>query len=124
MTDVPLRDHFDVQLHAISDKIDGLRELMDEREKSATAALDLAQRTLNIRLEHMNEFREQVLSERAQFVSGEKIEAMIVPLATRLDVLQKQSQWRLGRDAVIGVVGMLIGTGLVTAVVAWMGQGP
>lgn len=58
-------------------------------------ALLLAERNLGTRLEHLNEFRAQIMSERSMFVSREVFDAKVNDLGTRSDRVASVSDDRL-----------------------------
>jgi hypothetical protein len=120
MTDVPLREFIEARFNHMEGQIAALRVLLDERQTSGAAALKVAAETLEVRLQHLNEFREQVLSERAQFVTSDRLDAVISPIVSTLtDISTRQATVR-GRDIVIGSMAFLLGSGLVTVLVAWL----
>jgi preprotein translocase subunit SecA len=54
-----------------------LSKAIENSQKALEKAVDTAQAALNIRLEAMNEFRSQILSERGTFLTSEKFDAKI-----------------------------------------------
>lgn len=58
-------------------------------------ALLLAERNLGTRLEHLNEFRAQIMSERSMFVSREVFDAKVSDLGSRSDRVAEVSDDRL-----------------------------
>ncbi len=59
------------ELLYLEERIAALDRRLDDSIAQAYRALDKAENNMNIRLDHMNEFRAQILSERGGFVSRE-----------------------------------------------------
>ena len=101
---------------------------MDEREKSHRSQLDNAERNLQLaadalreKLEHMNQFRQQIDTERALYVRRDGLDTLaklhgidIDRLAQRIEKLENWQANVLGRQIVFGgavvVVSVLINT--------------
>jgi len=84
-------------------------KLQEERAKRLQEQLTKAENTLEIRLEHMNEFRSQINQERATYVTNEKLDMRIKPL--------ERMFW--GLSAALGVVVFLL-IPLLAIWVAWV----
>ena len=101
---------------------------MDEREKSHRSQLDNAERNLSLaadalreKLEHMNQFRQQIDAERALYVKRDGLDSLakvhnadIERIALRVEKLENWQANVLGRQIVFGgavvVVSVLINT--------------
>jgi len=99
-----------------------------EREKAHTVQIESAQRNLSLaadalreKLEHMNQFRQQIDAERALYVKRDGLDALvkmhnadIERIALRIEKLENWQANVLGRQIVFGgavvVVSVLINT--------------
>ncbi len=72
------------------------------RSQAAEKAIDLASEAMNLRLERMNEFREQLQQERGEYIK----QSDLSPIMQRLDTLEKLSNIAKGRD--LGLLGIAL----------------
>jgi hypothetical protein len=79
--DITLKDYVDTLFRQYKESHDKEHRLI---EKSVDAARD----AMDIRLDHMNEFRAQIQSERGDFVTRERFNAVTEILSTRLGNLE------------------------------------
>jgi hypothetical protein len=88
MSDVSLKEYIDVQITGVHTSIDNLKSLMAKQFELNERAVKLAQEALTIRLEHMNEFRAQILEERANLATKENLIAVYDKLDERIKPLE------------------------------------
>jgi len=108
---------------------------MDEREKSHRSQLDNAERNLQLaadalreKLEHMNQFRQQIDAERALYVRRDGLDALVKLHNTDIDRLaqriEKLENWQanvLGRQLIFGGAVIVL-AGIVTAALRLVGH--
>lgn len=81
-----------------------------DRFHAQQVALDKAEHALSLRLEAMNEFRDQITRERALYVTRDQLDLSIKVLASSISPLQSSQSFLRGRDAaIIGIIGLLAG---------------
>jgi hypothetical protein len=71
-----------------------LEKRLDERNRLQEIALDKAAETLRLRLETMNEFRDQINKERGEYITRKELDLILKPL-------EKHSSFMEGRDWMI-----------------------
>ncbi len=80
---------------------------LESINRASAVAISKAEEALNMRLERMNEFREQIQSERVNYVRKEQLEVMEARIYAALRPLQDSGQRNLG----------LLGTGIAAGAV-------
>lgn len=87
-----------------------VERIFDEREKAYNAirqhdriALDIATRNLELRLEKLNELRQEVTQDRASYLQREIFEA-------RMGAVERRMAWLAGVGAALVVLAGLVGT--------------
>jgi len=100
---VSLREYVDTLLLGYKRAHEKEHELLNQN-------IVLARDALDVRLEHMNEFRAQVLSDRGEFVNKDKFDLTHAALIDRVSQLERDSAAFRGRMLGIGsaVTVMLI----------------
>ena len=108
---------------------------MDEREKTHRSQLDSAERCIALaadalrdKLEHMNQFRQQIDAERALYVKRDQMDALLASrqviveqLIGRLEKLETWQANMLGRQLVFGGAVIAL-AGIVTLVLRLVGH--
>ena len=108
---------------------------MDEREKAHRSQLDNAERNLRLaadalreKLDHMNQFRQQIDAERALYVRRDGLDTLaklhgidIDRLAQRIEKLENWQANVLGRQLIFGGAVIVL-AGIVTAVLRLVGH--
>jgi hypothetical protein len=92
------------------------RELREQWEREHQHVHELEKEARNIafaasnqRLDVMNQFREQINSERAGYISRENFEAVTSSIDTRLKLLETKGSFLDGKMWVVGAVVTLVG---------------
>lgn len=94
-----------------------LRDYVDKQFELNAVALDKAERTMNARLEGMNEFRETLKDQASRFVTRDQVELMIKPLCDdvrSLRTLADKAEGKASQNAMLGtlfisIVSLVIG---------------
>ena len=94
-----------------------LRDYIDIRFDALQIAIEKAERTMNTRLEGMNEFRETLKDQSARFVTRDELSAMLGPIGLDLRGVRdfmtshegKASQTSLYITTAIALVGLFTG---------------
>jgi len=88
----------------------GYKKAHEKEHELLNQSIILARDALDIRLEHMNEFRAQVLSDRGEFVNKDKFDLTHAALINRVSQLERDAAAFRGRMLGIGsaVTVMLI----------------
>lgn len=94
-----------------------LREYIESRIDGIETAIQKAEEALNIRLEHMNEFREQISRERGQYLTKEVYEEHQKAVDERLKNLEMAGSFSSGKMWMVMAGFALIPT--VIAIIAW-----
>lgn len=101
----PLESGWDSSLKQLMDAgFLALHQEMNLRFSAIDRAQDLAARTLEARLEGMNEFREQIQQERGEYVRVSVFENRAAELARRLNFLEKTAWTILGGLSLLVIV--------------------
>jgi hypothetical protein len=80
-----------------------------EKARVVKDALDKAENTLNDRLSEMNQFREQLTSERALYVTRDQLSLTLKPINDAISPLQSSQSFNSGRDwTLVFVVGVVV----------------
>jgi hypothetical protein len=83
-------------------------QLMDERQKANIDALRVAREQLALRLESMNEFRQQITDERGSYVTRNELDLRLVPLAEAIKGLEGARNFARGRDwTIVWIAGLI-----------------
>ena len=87
MSDITLRDYIDIRISSVENSIESLQEYIQQHFELNEKAVKLANESMLTRLETMNEFRAQILEERANLATKDdlcnvydKIDARLCPL--------------------------------------------
>jgi hypothetical protein len=101
-----------------------IERIFDERQKaldlafrSQQEALALASRTLELRLEKLNELRQEVTQDRGNYVTKDKFDTTIDVQERRFRLLEDARNRAIGFGAALGLLGGLAG-GIVIRLVA------
>jgi len=81
---VPLREFFDM-------RYDAMQHEMDSRFEAAKQAVEKAATLMDRRLDGMNEIRAQLGTQRGEFATAERVEALRTELRTIMDRMDVQS---------------------------------
>jgi len=95
MDEISIKEYFESQLRIYKAAHEHEHELLNQN-------ITLARDALNVRLEHMNEFRAQTLSERSEFVNKDKFDTAHRFLVDRVVELEQQLASFKGRILGIG----------------------
>jgi len=87
---ISLKEYFDIRLKDIM-------RLLDERFKTQKSALELAEHALTLRLESMNEFREQINKERGTYATKETLTLLLDTFDSRLKKLEMANAFASGK---------------------------
>jgi len=104
MSDIPLKDYIEARLNEIDKRFGCL-------EKNNKEALVLAKEDISRRLESMNQFRAQLSSQAATFLTRERFEVEHKFLMDKIDVLnvwKAQQEGKQSRSNLISVVAIVI----------------
>lgn len=108
MSDIPLREYVD---RCIQHE----RETRELQWGDALVAMNLARGEINRRLEDMNELRQQITSERGQFLPRELFDRMHSLFEDRLRSLENDRANLQGRMWIGGALLLMIQLGLAIA---------
>ena len=93
-----------------------IERVFDEKEKALQLAfraqqeaLALASRTLELRLEKLNELRQEVTQDRGNYVTKDKFESTLEARDTRIKVLEDWRNRALGFGTAIAVIAGIVG---------------
>ncbi len=101
----------------LEERITGLdRRLMDYIVESRRA-IDKAESAMNERLQGMNEFRAQILTERVNFVTRESFDSHVRDKVTELKNIEEFISNLKGRMSVTGFI-IISGSGVLAAIVS------
>lgn len=101
--EVTLRDYVDLRVKNVEGKIDALRDYMAQHFELNELAIKKAEEAMLVRLERMNQFREQVTTERACFANKESVES-------RLDIIERRDAFAAGKLWMIALILTVIPT--------------
>lgn len=101
----------------LEERIIALDRRLQDWINESRRAIDKAEAALADRLEHMNEFRAQILAERGNFVSHEKFDAHVEKADKAIKALEDFTANLRGRIWSIGV-GAAIGTAILSTIVS------
>jgi hypothetical protein len=112
---VPLRDHLEARLDSLEARFCecGDREqqrheaqAIDARKAAEEAryALEKAEKALDVRLDGMNQFRQQITNERGEYVTRSELALQIQALKAEMKPLQVQSDRYAGGYAVLAAI--------------------
>jgi restriction endonuclease len=105
------------RLVRIEEKIKGMDRELALHVKSLKEATSVARSELERRLEGMNEFREQLNSQAATFMSRQEIGALFEKVELKTNILEKMSNQRKGsKQWTDHIITVLIGLGVVVAI--------
>ena len=100
-----------------------IEAIMSERDRALTAAftaqqaaLNLATKNLELRLEKLNELRQEVTQDRANYVTRDKSEIQEEALSTRLMSLENFRGKALGFGALVSLLSAVGGAIVVKAI--------
>lgn len=102
MTEVSLRDFVE---RIFEEK----QKALELAFKAQQEALALASRTLELRLEKLNELRQEVTQDRGNYVTKDKFDAAIETRDNRLKVLEDWRSRAIGFGAAVALLGGLAG---------------
>ena len=88
--EVSLKEYIDSCVKGLQQNILDLKDLVKKQFDLNKDAVKLAQDSLSIRLEHMNEFRNQIQDERAKLATKEELITLYDKLDARLKPLEAQ----------------------------------
>jgi hypothetical protein len=105
VSDVPLREYIEAQIR-------GLRDHVDHSQKDNHRALELATKSLHERFEQVNQFRAQVLEERAAYARHDFVSAL-EKRVTNLEIAAANAVGRwtmisLGSSGIGAAIGFLL----------------
>lgn len=103
-----LRDYLDARVDALSVSI-------DRRFHAHQDGLDKADTALNYRLEGMNEFRAQILTERAEFAHKEDIHSMTERMNERMERIEEVQNANKGIRSAAAITAAIVFTLLSVA---------
>jgi hypothetical protein len=113
-------------LENIEDKISSLETLLKERMEAQKLAVNKATEANDIRLDAMNQFREQLSEERALFVTRDMLQAELKTVRAEIESvksilmpLQKSQSYNRGRDSMAAalVAGALSAVALLVSII-------
>lgn len=97
-----------------------IEAIMTERDRALTAAfqaqqsaLNLATRNLELRLEKLNELRQEVTQDRANYITRDKSEAEAQATDVRLSALENWRSRATGAAVILGLFAGVIGAALM-----------
>ena len=100
-----------------------IEAIMSERDRALTAAftaqqaaLNLATKNLELRLEKLNELRQEVTQDRANYQTRDKAEVTEEALGARLSSLEAFRGKALGFGALVALISGAIGAAIARAV--------
>lgn len=97
---VTVRDYLQVQIDAMEQRsmmrYTELHEMMDRRFLAMQAATDKADAALNLRLQSMNEIRDQLGAQRATFATNDRLDALSAAVRVQQDTLLTQLNTSVG----------------------------
>jgi hypothetical protein len=100
-----------------------IEAIMSERDRALTAAftaqqsaLNLATRNLELRLEKLNELRQEVTQDRASYLTRDRAEATEEAMDARISALESFRGKALGFGALVSVLSAVGGALVVKAI--------
>lgn len=113
----PSSDHVSLR-EFIERVLDERQKALDVRFISQQEALGLASRTLELRLEKLNELRQEVTTDRGNYITREKYDADQKSLHQKMDDnFRSINQWQDRADGSINVVRFLGASGVVALII-------
>lgn len=98
---VPLREHIEALIVALrqetASSFASVRREFDATDRTAKEATDKANSAMDKRLDHMNEFRDQLRDQAAKFVTRDLVDERIVALEKLLNGKTDSNGERIGR---------------------------
>lgn len=113
-----LRGHQSISLEKYIDtRFEEICRYIDRRFEDSRLAIDKAEHSMNMRLEGMNEFRDQLRDQAARFITREELASQLRPINEVLKVVETAKDLSAGKASwsqvrwaqVLGVIGILIG---------------
>lgn len=86
---ISLRDYVDSKFEDIKSLIRELERHVDNKFTAKDQIIDRTEKSLNERLLQMNEFRQQITSERLLYVNRDQLEVAVKNLESKIDMLLK-----------------------------------
>ena len=124
MADTKVEDHD--RIITIESKVDSLREHIDVRFVAEDKAKELAAHALNLKLEHMNEFRGQLKDQCSTFITREEHEILQTRIDNDIRELReskatlegKASQSTVNITLAVAIMGLIIAVaGLILSII-------
>ena len=107
---VPLRDYLEARLQAVSEKVADSERVILAKLEAIDKATVLSRDMLNVRLEGLNEWRQQSKDREIQFLPRQEFEAQHAGIRTDIRDLQKSRDQLDGKASQKSVnVAMLLG---------------
>jgi hypothetical protein len=94
----------------VVDRITGAEELYSQRFEMQDNALKLATKTLELRLEKLNELRAEVLQDRARYITLDAYDARHAPIEARIKAIELWNSKVYGAALGIALVGGISGS--------------
>ena len=108
---VTLRDYFNM-------KFDEREKALNLAFKAQQEALSLASSALDRELNHLNQLRQEVLKDRAAFVTNDKYESEVKTIVERVSSLERSKAWAAGAIFIIGLLGGGLGSVITKMILA------
>lgn len=105
-----------VNRRELDTRLAALHQLLDARDKATAIALDKATEALDIRLERMNEFRDQITTERAEYARKDQVDQMFS--AQRQDIRQLQDRQTKAQGRDLGLFSLALTVGVSIGIAA------
>jgi len=119
-TEVPLRDYLEARIKNVEDKIDALTQLNAQRFSLNELAIKKTEDVILLRLESMNQFKEQMSAEKAKYATKESMASVLEAYDSRLKRLELANSFSAGKmwtvmagfaaiPTVISVIALVLG---------------
>jgi regulator of replication initiation timing len=95
--DVSLKEYIDSRINSLQANIGDLRSYIEQHFELNDKALMLANESMLVRLESMNEFREQIKEERANLATKEHLTALQKEFNSRIQPLEEAKAFSAGK---------------------------
>lgn len=111
--EISLKTYIDIRIKSVEDKVDALAKFNAQHFELNEQAILRASEKMDIRLEGMNQFRDQIKDERQTYALKESVIKDQEGLDARIKMLERASSFSTGR-----IVGIMAGFAVIPTILA------
>lgn len=111
--EVSLKEYIDVRIKSVEDKVDSLARFNAQHFELNEQAIQRASEKMDIRLEGMNQFRDQIKDERQVYAIKESVSKDQEIMDARIKLLERSNSFSTGR-----MVGIMAGFAVIPTILA------